>query len=1154
MVRHSSSILSTRMETFKANVDWLAAYKEAPWLHDHFKDPPTHPNTGPNDLSIVDIFYETFPSWSSWAAWEPNERALQAYALHLSTRPRDRILIRDLLALEGPDFAIGDGTRRTHYSTTREQLSSANTTKLNYQCGAIKFNLSGSRPDHVRATIDALSKLILDVCTKDTGKHNNCRMLLLQQICLNETINEERLSLLEAAFSSGYSTTVISAICEVKIAEKEGREPDAEKLGFLFKALDWDASEKLRKLLGESIVASMCNHLQKIQRVLKMIVNVDRLWTSSELRLLEALHLFGEICGESPKLKRYFPEETRTVLERWPAKWEVQESYQILLLAQSNPFTSTKWLTTQIKTYLLHRLVSPRLISIEMRRTKLATRLIESLLHLWRKTQDHDRRSMALMAAHPDANLGSYLSLKCIQQLDFIDDGFLRILKSLIRNNKRSSFGEACVSFARALTLEEDLIETWRFPLRLMIVEESEKLEKWALETLNLESWVNWVDDVGRIFPDMIHAIGKDSPIFFTSDLHRWVLTLHSNAATLKRLESRDGMRHSDAMICILRGGDIQLCHELERIIGFLNVASEDVKWDTFAALVARLDRNGTNAKTIRESIFQVSMATIPGVEACLHVLESYEEASLQVAKTMLACWLNEEDMMDRDCLALESVAMVLGMYAEDRLEPTLDSLEATHAHLDEQFQALIAEAIRLEGLRIAFKAKDPNGIALILDEVGVEDSFPMDDIMDDLPSDLIDVVERISEHEVELQLPLTKLTALQKRAIGSGTAQSLLVRFGPGFNGLPPNFCFHWDNEPKDVSVDFHSPCLALPDSQPEEHSCHGRPTPGIYQLSRLFSQHLIDNGFSSLQNIYKFLLSEMASLHTKCLVCAVPHAYNMLRPTVCKDPQCLKTYKKSHLDIRLADLRHDPAAVDLLLTMVYASATAAKMSLLPGCPISDATVLRKLINRLPSTSCLQNAQHIDHSLGQVKEVLSWALTSYRGFLVSATAHLKIPSFPGAHQFLLANASPHLETAFAAKHTLHRNTSVVFHGTSVERMYAILTQGLKTLSDTALQRHGHAYGKGIYVSTEPATAWAYAQAGGASWNNSGLGHLKVLLACELTGHWTAASGDIFLVTEPACLIVRYVFLMPGSADVPLGRHVVPALSSVFAGLRRGAL
>lgn len=833
---------------------------------------------------------------------------------------------------------------------------------------------------------------------------------------------------------------------------------------------------------------------------------------------------------------------------------QVQESYQILLLAQSNPFTSTKWLTTQIKTYLLHRLVSPRLISIEMRRTKLATRLIESLLHLWRKTQDHDRRSMALMAAHPDANLGSYLSLKCIQQLDFIDDGFLRILKSLIRNNKRSSFGEACVSFARALTLEEDLIETWRFPLRLMIVEESEKLEKWALETLNLESWVNWVDDVGRIFPDMIHAIGKDSPIFFTSDLHRWVLTLHSNAATLKRLESRDGMRHSDAMICILRGGDIQLCHELERIIGFLNVASEDVKWDTFAALVARLDRNGTNAKTIRESIFQVSMATIPGVEACLHVLESYEEASLQVAKTMLACWLNEEDMMDRDCLALESVAMVLGMYAEDRLEPTLDSLEATHAHLDEQFQALIAEAIRLEGLRIAFKAKDPNGIALILDEVGVEDSFPMDDIMDDLPSDLIDVVERISEHEVELQLPLTKLTALQKRAIGSGTAQSLLVRFGPGFNGLPPNFCFHWDNEPKDVSVDFHSPCLALPDSQPEEHSCHGRPTPGIYQLSRLFSQHLIDNGFSSLQNIYKFLLSEMASLHTKCLVCAVPHAYNMLRPTVCKDPQCLKTYKKSHLDIRLADLRHDPAAVDLLLTMVYASATAAKMSLLPGCPISDATVLRKLINRLPSTSCLQNAQHIDHSLGQVKEVLSWALTSYRGFLVSATAHLKIPSFPGAHQFLLANASPHLETAFAAKHTLHRNTSVVFHGTSVERMYAILTQGLKTLSDTALQRHGHAYGKGIYVSTEPATAWAYAQAGGASWNNSGLGHLKVLLACELTGHWTAASGDIFLVTEPACLIVRYVFLMPGSADVPLGRHVVPALSSVFAGLRRGAL
>lgn len=143
-----------------------------------------------------------------------------------------------------------------------------------------------------------------------------------------------------------------------------------------------------------------------------------------------------------------------------------------------------------------------------MRTTHVATGLVESLLHLWRKTKDHDRRSLALVAAHPDGNPDSHLRLKCIQQLSFIDDGFVRILKFLIENSKTRSAGEACVSFARALTLEEDLIATWRFPLRLMISEESESLEEWALQTLNVESWINWVDDLGKIFPDMIHTVG----------------------------------------------------------------------------------------------------------------------------------------------------------------------------------------------------------------------------------------------------------------------------------------------------------------------------------------------------------------------------------------------------------------------------------------------------------------------------------------------------------------------------------------------------------------------------------------------------------------------------------------------------------------------
>lgn len=811
-------------------------------------------------------------------------------------------------------------------------------------------------------------------------------------------------------------------------------------------------------------------------------------------------------------------------------------------------------MTTQVEEYLLSRLVSPSIIQSPI------VQLVEELIKLWRKTQDNDRRSLAVVAAHPDFNPDFFLRLKCIRQLHFVDKGFLQILKSLTEHTKSSIAGEACVSFARVLTLEEDLIESWRFPLYSMISAEGEKLEKWALQTLNVESWISWIDDVGRIFPDMICPDGGATPVFLRAELHRWTMTLSSNLGTLNRVERREGMRHSDAMKCILRGGDAILSHELERIISFLNVACEEAKWDTFVALVARLNQDGRNAEEVRKAIFKVSIATMPGVEACLHVLESYEEVSLQVAQTMLACWWTEEDMMTQDRLALEAVAVVLEMEAEEIGEPTLDSLDATNVHLDEQFQALIAEAIRLEGLRIAFKAKDPIGVALILDAVGIEDSFPLDDVIADLPPELIDVVERISGHEVEFQLPLTKLTPLQRKAMGCGNAQSLLMRFSPGSNDLPPSFCFHWDNEPKELTINDHSPCLAFPNSEPEEHLCHGRATPGVYQISRLLSQYLSDNGSSSLQDIYKYLLSEMASFHTKCLVCAVPHAYNLRRPTVCPDPKCLQIYKTSSLDVRISDLRHDPAVVDLLLTMAYASASSSNLTFLPGCPTTDMVTLKATIDGLPKMDILKDADHIAFVLdnygdgNHIRDILSWCITSYRGFLVTATANLKIPSFPGAQQFLLANASPQLEMAFDAKYKLYKTSRVVFHGTTIERMYAILSQGLKDLSGTALQRHGQAYGKGIYVSTEPATAWGYAQAGQKSWNASNFNNHKVLLACELTGTWTAASGNIHVITDPSCLMVRFVFMMPNTASIPASQHVVPALSSVFANLRSGSL
>jgi len=316
LARQSCLMLSTRMQTFKANADWYSAHKEAPWLSNFVsKQEPCDPN----NVSIIDILNQNFPEWRSWAVWKPDQRTIDAYHKHLASQQRDRVLVRDLLALEGPDFTISDGA--AHYSTMKEQLSCDYGQQLKMGSGNIKFNFLGTRKDHVRATLGGLSKLLVDVCTRDSRSENS-RMMLLQQVCLPEAITERRLSFLEAAFDTG-SSSVIAALTEIEVAGREGREPHSSQLVIVFQALEWEKSEELRKLLGETIVSSMCKLLEKMQGMLKMIVNVDRSWQPSDLNHLEALQGFGGICGQAPKLKNHFPATSQTLLQIWPAKWEV---------------------------------------------------------------------------------------------------------------------------------------------------------------------------------------------------------------------------------------------------------------------------------------------------------------------------------------------------------------------------------------------------------------------------------------------------------------------------------------------------------------------------------------------------------------------------------------------------------------------------------------------------------------------------------------------------------------------------------------------------------------------------------------------------------------------------------------------------------------
>jgi hypothetical protein len=218
----------------------------------------------------------------------------------------------------------------------------------------------------------------------------------------------------------------------------------------------------------------------------------------------------------------------------------------------------------------------------------------------------------------------------------------------------------------------------------------------------------------------------------------------------------------------------------------------------------------------------------------------------------------------------------------------------------------------------------------------------------------------------------------------------------------------------------------------------------------------------------------------------------------------------------------------------------------------------VQEALNSMPHTSYWQTRDSLEEAINplgcKTKKLLIWIMTAFKGYLVSATGSLKIPSLPGAHQFFLANTNPEKEREFADRINAGHPRKVLFHATTVQRLYSILCQGLREMSGTSLQRNGASYGKGIYMAEEPLTAWGYTETFNNNWKGSQFSNFRVILGCEFVGTTAPVSRNIYVIKEPAALMLRYIFVMPANSHMPVARHLVPAMESVFSNLRAGAL
>jgi hypothetical protein len=534
------------------------------------------------------------------------------------------------------------------------------------------------------------------------------------------------------------------------------------------------------------------------------------------------------------------------------------------------------------------------------------------------------------------------------------------------------------------------------------------------------------------------------------------------------------------------------------------------------------------------------------------------------VVEIMVAGLIQDDNINDRDVTAITSVASVLGICAEPFTADTWNPKLAEAAKFWEGIEVeILKEAARLESLQRALKASDPKGTTALLRELDIPTDSLLNEEIRNLPAGVIDAVERVGEAEVEINFSLNAFTELQRRAMGipEGTNTLLLRLFTDYEDGTPPEFCLHFNND-DDLGTLERKRGSHRDDSKPRyKDSCTAGQTAFTWQLHQyILTRFLI--GDITIANLHKLVTDRLPYMGRMCISCGDSHyagKAQIRRATPCNLLACATLWYKLPLDVRVPEIRTDIYAVDLMLISVYAAAMSGRRELLPNCPIYNTETVKTILNSLPSLTLISHAVNISAVLKSYHEdaekLISWACVQHGGYVTTARGLCKIPTLPtGTHQFVLANASPKLEGDFISKiPTPSTKTNVLFHGTTFDRLPAILAQGLKVCSGTSLQRTGAAYGQGIYLAEDPATSLKYAPAT-TSWRNSGLFNMRLLLGCEVVDVGKSVSKGIFVVTDKSSVMVRYILLLPSDANTPVVNHIVSAMASGMRALRTGAV
>ncbi|KAK4495013.1 hypothetical protein PRZ48_013340 [Zasmidium cellare] len=1083
---------------------------------------------------LEELLQTEIPTWRHWAAWRPNASRLAPW------QPMSKDWLRPLWKLLGPDFDFVDGV---HVSTLSRIMLDGRLIIWLQESGITPGPglLINDTHDAQTAFINRLFDIVDVVCAE-----GGLAATFFWHLWLDDQLGLDQHTLDLWGLAQKSLFTRAPLFLQGVLQGGPGRDDPASTLSVGLCALDNAAYESLRRYLHADILHFIVEAANNLKSAFLTDLQADNDWflsASAVVGLRSTLAKFswlGKVESDDLDLS---PDGVISM----PNLASLQELHQVL-----------QWPDDCLEP-VARAYISNVVLGLEHGEDE-GLALIEELLWLWQRPKYRSHRSAALALAHL-RDLPASQRAQCVRHMHFFNERQVKKLEDAITGLKYKSTAMChCVVrlAAKAVRRKPMAKASWaaltRYVLETYSISPRYAVADRLLTNCSFKKYRNWVRNLFCVFGESVEDI-KESM--------QWLEQLSRFQDVLMRLQAIPESQRALHVI-VASYGSLFSKQVIDTLAAIQRQINKD-RSELMCHLVLSLTEKSL-AKQISETVCLLSTISNAGFEQCKELVVLSDQESVYVAAVQMEVWLQSEALSPDIKKALRCLGQALHL-------PASPQAATAKEYFLKRFEVMMKSAHELESMRIYLKGVDRVGVATVLTNLGLEDSTSLleEEIMD-LPNELFNFVEQIDDQVVELQFPLTGVKELQRNAMGLKSNESLVVRLTTDVNGTRESFCVHVINTETDWSSVQHEPTKVWQSKPPSRQSCkHSRPTRVAYAIMRCGWQKLRATPRVTLAEIYQDIESATKAYGDNCLVCNRSIGVHLYRPTVCSKAACRSIYLTSDLDARLADLHLNQKSVGLLLAAVQSAALAmssraedTSIDLLPDRPIRLADN-KKLITMLDSIPAIDKMVSGLNDLNSIRvrnsirhELLfSWTLNTYQGFIVEATGSLRIPNMPNVLQFVLADSPPAITAAFA-KHDYVQPRQVLFHGTSMDRLFAILCQGLKVLSQTALQVHGAVYGTGIYLAEEPSLAVSYSRAAQRRSSSFSTQHAdfvnkRILLGIEYAGEDGKQGNGIYVAADPTKLLLRYIFLLPATFKAPLANHVVPAMQSNFHTLKMGA-